>query len=197
MLAVGLAVGLTGGLAGCGSQGGTGHAAATASPAASGSDREASSGQASDNPLAKSRLRVLTTLNQARLCAALSVSEATRILGSEPQSPLYGAEPGLGIYCRWPRRGAAGLGADELYVGISSTIDWARTRQVDKLLHARSVRVGGRPALTAGPLPAMEWAQVDVALGGSGDPVAEYRAPTMAQALALAQTATPHIVSMG
>ena len=43
----------------------------------------------------------------------------------------------------------------------------------------------------------MAWAQVDVALGGPGDPVAEYRAPTMPEALALARTATPHIISMG
>jgi hypothetical protein len=197
VLVVGLAVGMTGGLAGCGSQGGTGHRAATASPAAGGSDRQASSGQAAGNPLAKSRLKVLTTLSQARLCAALSVSEATSILGSEPRAPLYGAEPGRGVSCRWPKRGAAGLGTDELYVGISSTVDWAAAQQVDKLLQATSVQVGGRPALTAGPLPAMEWAQVDVALGGPGDPVAEYRAPTMAQALALAEAATPHIVSMG
>lgn len=197
VLAVGLAVGMTGGLSGCGSHGGTGHGAAAASPAASGSDREASAGKAGHNPLAKSRLRVLTTLNQARLCAALSTSAATKILGSTPRAPLYADEPGLGIYCRWPKRGAAGLSTDELYVGISSIIDWAGAQQVDKLLHAKSVQVGGRPALTAGPLPAMEWAQVDVPLGGAGDPVAEYRAPTMAQALALAQTATPHILSMG
>lgn len=182
---------------GCGSQGGTGHGVAAASAAASGSDREASSGKAGHNPLGKSRMKVLTTLGRARLCAALSVSEATKILGSRPRAPVYADEPGLGIYCRWPKRGAAGLSTDELYVGISSIIDWAGAQDVDKLLHARSVKVGGRQALTAGPLAAMEWAQVDVALGGSGDPVAEYRAPTMAQALALALAATPHIVSMG
>jgi hypothetical protein len=197
VLAAGLAVGLTGGLAGCGSQAGTGHPAAGASAAASGSDREASSGKAGRNPLAKSPMRIMTTLSQAQLCAALSTSEAARILGSRPQAPLYGREPGLGIYCRWPKRGAAALSTDELYVGISSIVDWAGAQEVDKLLHAKSVTVDGRPALTAGPLPAMEWAQVDVALGGPGDPVAEYRAPTMAEAVDMARTATPHIESMG
>jgi hypothetical protein len=199
VLAAGLAVGMSG-LAGCGSQGGTGHPAAAspaASGSASGSDREASSGKDGRNPLAKSRMRVLTTLSRARLCAALSTSEATKILGSRPQAPLYGREPSLGIYCRWPERDAAALGTDDLYVGISSVIDWAGAQEVDKLLHAKSVQVGGRAALTAGPLPAMQWAQVDVALGGPGDPVAEYRAPTVAQALALARAATPHILSMG
>lgn len=194
VLAAVLAVGVTG-LAGCGSQGGTGPTAA-ASAAPSGSDRQASSGKAR-NPLAKSPLRILTTLSRAQLCAALSTPEATRILGSRPQAPLYGREPGLGIYCRWPKRGAAGLSTDELYVGISSIVDWAGAQQVDKLLHAKSVRVDGRSALTAGPLPAMAWAQVDVALGGPGDPVAEYRAPTMPEAVDLARTATPHIISMG
>jgi hypothetical protein len=194
VLAAGLVVGMSA-LAGCGSQAGTGHAAA-ASPASSGSDREASSGKQA-SPLAKSRMRILTTLRRAQLCAALSTSEATRILGSRTQAPLYGREPTMGIYCRWPKRGVAALGTDELYVGISSVVDWAGAQEVDKLLHAKAVQVGGRSALTAGPLPAMQWAQVDVALGGAGDPVAEYRAPTMAQALALARTATPHIVSMG
>lgn len=193
VLAAGLVVGMSA-LAGCGSQAGTGHAAA--SPASSGSDREASSGK-QPSPLAKSRMRILTTLSRAQLCAALSTSEATRILGSRTQAPLYGREPTMGIYCRWPKRGVAALGTGELYVGISSVVDWAGAQEVDKLLHAKAVQVGGRSALTAGPLPAMQWAQVDVALGGAGDPVAEYRAPTMAQALALARTATPHIVSMG
>jgi hypothetical protein len=188
---------LGGGLAACGSQAAAGHRAASASPATSGSDREASSGKAGHNPLAKSRMRYLTTLDRARLCAILSTAEATKILGSVPQSPLYGQEPGLGIYCRWLKRGAGGLSTDELYVGISSIIPWSGAQAVDQLLRAKSVKVGGRPALTAGPLPAMQWAQVDVALGGAGDPVAEYRAPTMAEALALAQAATPHLESMG
>jgi hypothetical protein len=198
-LAAALAAVLAAGLAGCGSSGGTAaHGTArSASPAATGSDRQASSGQPARNPLAHSRLKVLTTLTQAQLCAALSTAEATAILGSAPQAPRYARLPGEGIYCRWLKPGAAALSTDELYVGISAVVDWAGAQQVDKLLHATAAKVGEYPALAAGPLPAMQWAQVDVALGGSGDPVAEYRAPTMAQALALAKMATPHILSMG
>jgi hypothetical protein len=189
---------LAAGLAACGSQAAAGHhPAAAASATASGSDREASSGKAGHNPLAKSPMRILTTLDQARLCAVLSAAQATRILGSAPQAPLYGKEPGLGIYCRWPAKGAAGLSTNELYVGISSIIDWDGAQAVDKLLKAKAVTVDGRPALSAGPLPAMQWAQVDVALGKAGDPVAEFRAPTMAKALAMAQAATPRIESFG
>jgi hypothetical protein len=197
-LTAALTAALAAALAACGSQGGTaGHVTASASPAATGSDRQASSGQVARNPLAHSRLKVLTTLTQAQLCAALSTAEAAAILGSVPQAPRYARLPGEGSYCRWLKHGAAALSTDELYVGISSVIDWSGAQQVDKLLHATTAKAGAYPALAAGPLPAMPWAQVDVALGGAGDPVAEYRAPTMAQALALAKTATPHILAMG
>jgi hypothetical protein len=196
-LTAAVAAALAAGLAGCGSPGAAAGKGAAASPAATGSDRQASSGQASQGPLAHSRLKVLTTLTQAQLCAALSPAAATQILGSVPQAPRYARAPGLGIYCRWLKQGAAALSTDELYVGISSVADWAAAQQVDKLLHATATRVDASPALAAGPLAAMPWAQVDVALGGSGDPVAEYRAPTAAQALALARAATPHILSMG
>jgi hypothetical protein len=194
-----LTAGGAAGVAGCGSHAATGSAAApvSASPRTAGSEREASSGKAGRNPLAHSRLRVLTTLDQARLCAALSTAEAARILGTRPQAPMYGRAAGLGIYCRWLAPGAAVTSTDELYVGISSVTDWSGAQAVSRLLHAASVKVDGRQALKAGPLPAMRWAQVDVALGGAHDPVAEYRAPTMAKALAMAQAATPHIISMG
>jgi hypothetical protein len=43
----------------------------------------------------------------------------------------------------------------------------------------------------------MIWSQVDVALGGTDDPVADYRAATLAQALRMATTATPHLLAMG
>ncbi|MGH3277022.1 MAG: hypothetical protein ACRDNZ_22180 [Streptosporangiaceae bacterium] len=188
---------LLAGLAGCGSRPGA-SPASTATPAASvKSQREASSGKAGQNPLARSPLRILTTLSKAQLCATLSSDQAVRILGAPVQAPTYGRQAGLGSYCLWLRRGATGLSPDELYVGISSSIDWTGAQQVDKLLHATSVQVNGHPALTAGPLPAMRWAQVDVALGGPHDPVAEFRAPTMAKALGMARAGTPHILSMG
>jgi hypothetical protein len=198
-LAAAVTAALAAGVAGCGSQGGTaGQSTATASPAATGSDREASSGQAGHDPLARSRLKVLTTLAQAQLCAVLSTAEATRILGAVPQVPRYSRAPGhLGISCRWLKRGVPAVSTDELYVGVSAIIDWDGAQQADKLLHATPVTIGGHPALKAGPRRATQWAQVDVALGGPHDPVAEYRAPAMAQALEMAQLATPHVLSMG
>lgn len=190
--AAALALGL--GLAGCG---GHGAASPAASPGAGGTLKQAS-GQRDRNPLQSSRMLVLTTLDSTRLCAALSSAEATRILGTAIRKPAYGKIPRLGIYCRWIRHGVpVTTTTDELYVGISAVIAWAGTQQVDKLMHARPVRVDGHPALAAPPRGPVTWAQVDVALGGKNDPVAEYRAPTLAMATELAATATPHLLAMG
>jgi hypothetical protein len=200
-LTAALAAALAAGLAGCGSAGGTAangaSGSASASAAATGSDRQASSGHAARDPLAHSRLKVLTTLSQARLCSVLSPAGAAKILGAAAQAPSYAKLPNLGVVCRWLKQDVAVTSTDELYVGISATIDWAGAQQVDKLLHATSTRVGADPALTIARLPATQWAQVDVALGGAGDPVAEYRAPTLAQALTLARMATPHLLALG
>jgi hypothetical protein len=59
------------------------------------------------------------------------------------------------------------------------------------------VSVAGHPALLATRPGVGTRAQVDVALGGGNDPVAEFRAPTMASARALARAATPHIIALG
>jgi hypothetical protein len=82
--------------------------------------------------------------------------------------------------------------------GHLGRINWTGAQAVDKkLLHTTPVRVDGRAGLAAGVQGKITWAQVDVALGGPGDPVAEYRAPTKAKALALARAATPHILALG
>jgi hypothetical protein len=181
------------GLAGCGG----GAASPAASPGSAGTLKQAS-GEHSRGPLARSPLRVLTTLDSTRLCAALSPAEATRILGAAARAPVYGKVAGLGIYCRWLRHGLPVTATgDELYVGISAVIGWAGTQQVDKLMRARPVRVDGHPALAAAAHGTVTWAQVDVALGGADDPVAEFRAPTLTMATELAAMATPHILAMG
>jgi hypothetical protein len=67
----------------------------------------------------------------------------------------------------------------------------------DTPLRTRRVTVSGHPALAAAPQGNVTWGQVDVALGGNDDPVAEYRAPTLAIAMALAKALNPRIVAMG
>jgi hypothetical protein len=200
-LAVGeVAVGVlaAGGLAGCGSAG-RGAAAGTSggTPSAAASQPRPASAGKTRNPLDSSHLKILTTLDAAKLCAVLSPAEARRILGTDVAAPAYGSAPGLGVYCRWLKRAAPLSTPDNLYVGISSVIDWAGARKVDELIAAKPATIDGHPALAGGPLKAMAWAQVDVALAGADDPVAEFRAPTMAMARAMATAATPHILSMG
>jgi hypothetical protein len=179
---------LTVSLAGCGSSGG-GTAGATASPT--------SAGSSPGDSLALSHMKVLTKLKQAQLCGVLSASEAARILGTAPAAPLYANRRGLGITCQWIKRGAGATSADQLYVGISTIINWTGAQAVDKLLPAATVRIDGHPALGLDEQAKIGWAQVDVALGGGHDPVAEYRAPTMAGALAMAKAATPILLAQG
>jgi Protein of unknown function (DUF3558) len=195
--AAALAVVLAGGLAGCGSAGhGAASGTSSAASAAASQPRPASAGK-SRNPLDSSYLKVLTTLGAARLCAVISPVQARQILGTDVAAPAYGRAAGLGVYCRWLKRAAPLSTTDNLYVGISAVIDWADAQQVDKLISARPTTIDGHPALAGGPQRAMTWAQVDVALAGAHDPVAEFRAPTMAMARALATAATPHILAMG
>jgi hypothetical protein len=158
---------------------------------------QGSSGGSSGGSLATSRLKVLTKLKKSQLCGALSPAQAARTLGAATAPPAYSHRLGLGATCEWIKKGAASVSDDELYIGISTIVDWTGAQAVDKLLHTSSVTIGGHPALAANKQARLDWAQVDVALGGDHDPVAEFRAPTMASALALAKAATPGLLAMG
>jgi hypothetical protein len=186
-------------VAGCASPGAASSASGS-TPSASGSTRSASpaAGSTPSGALALSHMKVLTKLKSAQLCGVLSAAQATRILHAKIATPVYGNRLGLEITCQWTKRGAGALSADNLYVGISTAIDWTGAQALDKkLLRTRTVRIDGHPALAAGQQAKLSWAQVDVALGAGPDPVAEYRAPTMAIALAMAKAATPHILAQG
>jgi hypothetical protein len=183
------------GLAGCGSSsGGSGASGGSSSSAPTGSTSQAAAGSGA---LAKSHLRVLTKLKRAQMCGVLTTATATRILGATPGKPLYTSQQGLGTACEWIKKGASATSPDELYVGVPMIVDWAGEQAKDKPLHAKSVKIAGRAALTIAPHPRVPWAQVSVALGGAHDPVAEFRAPTMTGAMALARDATPHLIAMG
>jgi hypothetical protein len=197
--AAGAAAALAVTLSGCGSSSAGSASQSAASPAGSaGLVLSPAAGSSPGDSLALSHMQLLTRLKRAQLCGVVSMARATRILGAPTAAPAYRGEKGLGITCRWVRRGAVPAATDELYVGISASIDWSGAQAVDqKLRHASRVTVDGRPALAARPRGRVDWAQVDVALGGDQDPFAEYRAPTLAAALALAKAATPLIVAQG
>jgi hypothetical protein len=194
--ATGIAV-LAAGLAGCG-----GPAGPTTAPGPSGTVTQAADG-APAGELAHSHLRVLTRLGRRQLCGALSPAQARKILGARPETPVYTVERDQGISCQWLQRGARRAGTrgwvtGQLYVGISAVVSWQGAQLVDnKLPQHRRVTIDGHPADAAAAQGAMIWSQVDVALGGTDDPVADYRAATLAQALRMATTATPHLLAMG
>ena len=173
---------------------GCGGGAATKSGA---SGQPGGSTRQAEYSLAKSHLRVLTTLRRSQLCQALTAAEAASILHARTGRPVYTRHPGVVITCQWIKRGQGRASGQQLYVGISGTINWTGTQAVDRMLHSRPVTIDGHPALAVTRRGAVTWSQVDVALGGANDPVAEYRAPTMAAAQALARTATPHIIALG
>jgi hypothetical protein len=180
-------------LAGCGSSGGSGAAGQP-----SGSVLSPAAGSSPDDSLAQSHMKVLTRLTRPELCGLVSAARATQILGARTAAPSYSRSKGVGNTCVWVKRGAPAATTDELYVGVSALFDWSGAQAVDqRLLHTRRVTVDTHPALAAPPQGHVTWAQVDVALGGPQDPFAEYRAPTLAAALALAKAATPLIVARG
>jgi hypothetical protein len=185
------------GLAGCGM---SGAGAAKGSSASTGSSQASAgpSGAVAGDSLAHSHMRVLARLTRAQLCGLVTGTQARRMLGAPAAAPAYASTRGAGITCRWLRRGTTVLRGDYLYIGISSAIDWTGAQALDRrLLHTTDVTVDGHPALATAKQAGLTWVQVDVALGGGPDPVAEYRAPTMAAALALAKAVTPHIIALG
>jgi hypothetical protein len=196
-----LAVTMSGcGSSSAGSAGSTGASStgASSSGSVSGAVLSPAAGSSPGDSLALSRMKVLTRLRRAQLCGLVSAAQAARILGARTAAPEYAGEKGLGITCVWPRRGAAPAATDELYAGISASIDWSGAQAVDQQSrHASRVTVDGHPAMAARPQGPIDWAQVDVALGGDHDPFAEYRAPKLAAALALARAATPLIIARG
>jgi len=194
------ALAVAAGAAGCGSSGSAGGA--TASPGTSVSTKQALSGKTPSgktpaNPLAKSRLKVLTTLKQAQLCSVVSPAEAVAILRTPVGAPVYASHPGVAISCQWTKAGAGALSSKQLCVAIPAATDWTGTKAVDRVLHSRPVRIDGHQALAGRRRGKVVWSQVDVALGGARDPIADFRAPTMSGALALARMATPHILALG
>lgn len=180
-------------VAGCGA----GGAKNGASGQPSGLTRQAIAHKAAEYSLAKSHLRVLTTLGRTQLCHVLTTAEAISILHARTARPVYTRHPGVVITCQWIRHGQGRVSGQQLYVGISASINWTGTQGVDRAMHSRPVTIDGHHALAVARRGAVTWAQVDVALGGADDPVAQYRAPTMAAAQALARAATPHIIALG
>lgn len=153
----------------------------------------AAKGLSASRSLKTSPLYGLTKLGRAQLCGVLSRGEASRILGATVIAPQYADRLGLGVTCEWMKSQDSNT---ELYLGLSSIIGWQGAQAIDKILKATTTStIDGHPAIEAGP-GVNDYALVHVALGGPNDPVVEYRAPTLAKAVQLAQIATPRLLAL-
>lgn len=188
LAAAGLAVII---LAGCGAGGAGSGGGGT--PGGAASSVASAAQNVSGGSLKSSPLYGLTKLRKAQLCGVLSSSEATQILGTPTIAPEFANRLGLGITCEWMKSAGS---STELYVGLSTIIDWQGAQAIAKLLKATAATIDGHPALEAGKGGINDYAVVDVALGGDHDPAAEFRAPTLAVAVKLAQTVTPRLLAL-
>ncbi len=140
-----------------------------------------------------SRYFGLTKLTKVQLCGAMSTSEASGVIGKSTQAGEFGNTLGLGVICEWKVDGSSD---DELYVGISTAIDWKGAAAITQLLKPSSFNVNGHPALGAAPGSSTTYADVVVAVGADHDPAIEYRAPTLDEAKAVAALVTPRLIAL-
>ena len=138
------------------------------------------------------KLKVLTTLDQSKLCGLLHSGEPAKIVGGPTAAARYLNTLGLGIVCEWDTP-VGGTGA---YIGISTSTDFDTATQTDKALATTTGTVAGHDALFVPRGPFNPYFTVQVALGGPHDVYVEYRAPTAAAAATLAKTVTPRLLAL-
>jgi len=132
----------------------------------------------------------LTTLSDSKLCSVLSASEASGILGAAASPGKFQNTLGLGITCEWQ------AGSDQLYVGVSTILDWKDAQAIVQLLKPTATTVDGHPALGANPGAHTTYADLDVAVGAAHDPAIEFRAPTLDAAKSFATVAMPRLIAL-
>jgi hypothetical protein len=187
-------------LAGCSSGSTAAHSAAPARTRSSQSQNPAASATASPSPtgpvpivpLKKSKFYFMTRLPQARLCGLLHGHEPQRILGSAAGPASYLDTLGLGVVCTWSKLGRSG----ELYIGISKIFPWRGAKPIDKFAGDKPTTIDGHPADIGGPNAHVPYATAHVAIAGLNDPVVEFRAPSRAAVLKLAQTVMPRLLAI-
>jgi hypothetical protein len=159
----------------------------------SGTNTTVASTTGGPDTLKDSKMYSLTKLTDAQLCGVLQGDEPTQILGTATAAGKFSDTLGLGVICEWK----ATAGPTELYVGLSTVVDYAAAGNVDQILNATTTSIDGHPALAADHASGNDYALIHVALGADHDPAAEFRAPTMDAATTLAQTVTPRLIALG
>jgi hypothetical protein len=189
---------LVAGLAGCsGSSGGT-AGGTPSSPATSAPSPSATTSQPQPSPsatppvipLKKSKFFYLTKLSQAQLCGLLHGHEPSAILHSPAGPATYANTVGSGVDCAWSGSGG------ELYIGISTVFPWRAAQLIDRTFGDKPATIDGHPADAGGPKSPAPYATAHVAIAGLNDPVVEFRAPTKAEVLKLAQTVLPRLLAI-
>jgi hypothetical protein len=187
------------GVAGCSTgSGGTAGSPAALSPSASPPSTPASTPSTpppSSIPivaLKKSKLFYLTKLSKAQLCGLLPGKEPAQILGAPAGPATFENALGLGVVCFWNKSGGSG----ELYIGISTVFPWRGAQPVDKFLGDKPATVDGHPADAGRPNSKVSYATVHVDTAGPNDPAVEFRAPTLAAALKLAELVMPRLLTI-
>jgi len=135
----------------------------------------------------------LTALTDTQLCGTMSTSEASAIIGKQTGDGQFTNTLGLGIICEWQ---VGGDSDNELYVGISTILDWQGAQAIAQLLKPTSLTVAGHPAVGAEPDSTLNYATLDVAVGAAHDPCIEFRAPTLDEAKALATLVMPRVIAL-
>jgi hypothetical protein len=143
-------------------------------------------------PLKKSKLFFLTRISRAQLCGLLHGSEPSKILRSSAGPATFANTLGLGVVCTWSQSAGSG----ELYIGISTLFPWRGAKPIDKFSGDKPTTVDGHPADAGPPNSRISYATVHVATAGLNDPVVEFRAPTLAAALKLAQLVVPRLLAI-
>ena len=142
-------------------------------------------------PLKKSKLFYLTRLSAAQLCGLLHGGEPAAILHGSAGPATFANALGLGVVCSWSKSTGG-----ELYIGISTLFSWRDAQPIDKLAGDKPTTVDGHPADAGPPNSRTSYATVHVATAGLNDPVVEFRAPTLAAALKLAQIVMPRLLAI-
>jgi len=141
--------------------------------------------------LPQSRLYYLTKLTARQLCGLLHPGESARIAAAPTTPGKFATSLGFAISCSW----IISSGSGQLMIVIAKVEDWQRTRATDLAVsHSVTTTVGGHPAVYF--KSKVKSAQLDVAAAGLSDPSVTFDAPTLAEAIRMAQLVMPRLLAI-
>lgn len=145
-------------------------------------------------PLKASKYYFMTRLSRDKLCGLLRGGEAAAILGVAVGPTAYSNPQGDGVVCTWTKKN----GGRGLYIGISKILPWRAAATLTTYANGHPTVIDGHQANAGGWVPNFQpYASAYVAIAGPDDPVVQFRAPTRALAVKLAQLVMPRLVAIG